>query len=135
MKVIFKKMRNLNVIFLLVQFWIGLSMCNGQDSVFVYNLDKSKIYYSVDSTTLYVELNGNSSAKEKNEFIADPRRAPAKDGEGHMPILADITGVAVLTRECHEPVTRLDVSNLTPGLYVVSFRNAQGVVVRKFVKM
>ena len=64
-------MRNLNVIFLLVQFWIGLSMCNGQDSVFVYNLDKSKIYYSVDSTTLYVELNGNSSAKEKNEFIAE----------------------------------------------------------------
>ena len=49
--------------------------------------------------------------------------------------VADITGVAVLTRKCHAPVTQLDVSNLTPGLYVVSFRNAQGVVVRKFVKM
>ena len=48
-----------------------LSFCNGQDSVFVYNLDMSKIYYSVDSTILYVELNGNSSAKEKNEFIAE----------------------------------------------------------------
>ena len=48
-----------------------LSFCNGQDSVFVYNLDMSKIYYSVDSTTLYVELDKNSSAKEKNEFIAE----------------------------------------------------------------
>lgn len=49
--------------------------------------------------------------------------------------VTNLTGVVVLTRECHEPVTQLDVSHLTPGLYVVSFRNAQGVVVRKFVKM
>ena len=48
-----------------------LSFCNGQDSVFVYNLDKSKIYYSVDSTTLYVELDNNSSDEEKNEFVAE----------------------------------------------------------------
>ena len=49
--------------------------------------------------------------------------------------VTDLTGVVVLTRECHEPVTQLDVSHLTPGLYVVAFRNEKGVVVRKFVKM
>ena len=49
--------------------------------------------------------------------------------------ITDLAGVVVLTRECHEPVTRLDVSHLAPGLYVVGFRNEKGVVVRKFVKM
>ena len=65
-------MRNFNkILLLLVPFWIGLSMCNGQDSVFVYNLDKSKIYYSIDSATIYVELYGDAGEDEKNEFIAE----------------------------------------------------------------
>lgn len=64
-------MRNINVIFLLVQFWIGLSMCHGQDSVFVYNLDKAKIYYSIDYSTLYVELDRTAGEEEKEEAIAE----------------------------------------------------------------
>ena len=75
-----------------------------------------KAYPNPATNTLHVEFDGTD------------------DPQGTLTV-TDITGVAVLTRECHEPVTQLDVSNLTPGLYVVSFRNAQGVVVRKFVKM
>ena len=75
-----------------------------------------KLYPNPATNTLHVEFEGTD------------------DPQGTLTV-ADITGVAVLTRECHEPVTQLDVSHLTPGLYVVSFRNAQGVVVRKFVKM
>ena len=56
------------------------------------------------------------------------------DPQGTLTV-TNITGVAVLTRECNSPVTQLDVSNLAPGLYVVSFRNKNGVAVRKFVKM
>ena len=75
-----------------------------------------KIYPNPAGNILYVEFEGTD------------------DPQGTITV-TNITGVAVLTRECHEPVTQLDVSHLTPGLYVVSFRNAQGVVVRKFVKM
>ena len=49
--------------------------------------------------------------------------------------VADITGVVVQHAETSQHGVTIDVSHLTPGLYVVSFRNAQGVVVRKFVKM
>ena len=75
-----------------------------------------KIYPNPATNTLHVEFEG------------------ADDPQGTLSV-TDITGVAVLTRECHEPVTQIDVSNLSPGLYVVSFRNEKGVVVRKFVKM
>ena len=75
-----------------------------------------KLYPNPATNTLHVEFEGTD------------------DPQGTLTV-TDITGVAVLTRECHEPVTQLDVSHLTPGLYVVSFRNAKGVVVRKFVKM
>lgn len=65
-------MRNFNKkMLLLVPFWIGLSISYGQDSVFVYNLDKSKIYYYIDYRTLYVELDRMAEEEEKNEFIAD----------------------------------------------------------------
>ena len=56
------------------------------------------------------------------------------DPQGLLTI-TDLAGVVVLTRECHEPVIRLNVSHLAPGLYVVGFRNEKGVVVRKFVKL
>ena len=75
-----------------------------------------KVYPNPATNTLHVEFEGTD------------------DPQGTLTV-TDLTGVVVLTRECHEPVTRLDVSHLTPGLYVVSFRNAEGVVVRKFVKM
>ena len=75
-----------------------------------------KLYPNPVTNTLNVEFEGTD------------------DPQGTLTV-TDITGVTVLTRECHNPVTQLDVSHLTPGLYVVSFRNAQGVVVRKFVKM
>lgn len=82
-----------------------------------HNSDVSmKLYPNPATNILHVEFEGTD------------------DPQGTLTV-TDITGVAVLTRECHEPVTQLDVSNLTPGLYVVSFRNAQGVVVRKFVKL
>ncbi len=75
-----------------------------------------KIYPNPAGNTLHVEFEGTD------------------DPQGTITV-TNITGVVVLTRECHEPVTQLDVSNLSPGLYVVSFRNEKGVVVRKFVKM
>ena len=82
-----------------------------------HNSDVSmKIYPNPATNTLHVEFEGTD------------------DPQGTLSV-TDLTGVVVLTRECHEPVTQLDVSHLTTGLYVVSFRNAQGVVVRKFVKM
>ena len=56
------------------------------------------------------------------------------DPQGLLTI-TDLAGVVVLTRECHEPVIRLNVSHLAPGLYVVGFKNEKGVVVRKFVKL
>jgi hypothetical protein len=56
------------------------------------------------------------------------------DPQGLLTI-TDLAGVVVHTQACHDPVTRLNVSHLAPGLYVVGFRNENGVVVRKFVKM
>ena len=82
-----------------------------------HNSDVSmKLYPNPVTNTLNVEFEGTD------------------DPQGTLTV-ADITGVVVLTRECHEPVTQLDVSHLTPGLYVVSFRNGKGVLVRKFVKL
>ena len=53
--------------------------------------------------------------------------------------VTDITGVVHYVETPHCDVSTngvtIVVSNLTPGLYVVSFRNGKGVVVRKFVKM
>ena len=74
------------------------------------------VYPNPAGNTLHVEFEGTD------------------DPQGTITV-TNITGVVVLTQECHDPVTQLDVSNLTPGLYVVSFRNVQGVVVRKFVKL
>ena len=82
-----------------------------------HNSDVSmKLYPNPATNTLHVEFEGTD------------------DPQGTLTV-TDITGVVVLTRECHEPVTQLDVSHLTPGLYVVSFRNGKGVLVRKFVKL
>ncbi len=75
-----------------------------------------KLYPNPASNTLHVEFEGTDNP------------------QGTITV-TDLTGVVVLTRECNSPVTQLDVSNLSPGLYVVAFRNGKGVVVRKFVKM
>ena len=82
-----------------------------------HNSDVSmKLYPNPAGNTLHVEFEGTDNP------------------QGTITV-TDLTGVVVLTQECHNPVTQLDVSNLSPGLYVVSFRNEKGVVVRKFVKM
>ena len=75
-----------------------------------------KIYPNPATNTLHVEFEGTDNP------------------QGTITV-TDLTGVVVLTRECNSPVTQLDVSNLSPGLYVVAFRNGKGVAVRKFVKM
>ena len=75
-----------------------------------------KLYPNPAGNTLHVEFEGTDNP------------------QGTITV-TDLTGVVVLTRECNSPVTQLDVSNLSPGLYVVAFRNGKGVVVRKFVKM
>ena len=75
-----------------------------------------KLYPNPARNTLHVEFEGTD--------------AP----QGTLTV-TNITGVVMLTRECHDPVTQLDVSHLASGLYVVSFRNSKGVVVRKFVKL
>lgn len=47
----------------------------------------------------------------------------------------DMAGVVVLAQECNSTVTQLDVSRLKSGIYVIIFRDGNGKVVRKFVKM
>ncbi|MBQ4440742.1 MAG: S8 family peptidase [Bacteroidales bacterium] len=49
--------------------------------------------------------------------------------------VSDLTGVVVLTRECSANTLQLNVSALSCGLYVITFRNKNGVIVRKFVKL
>ena len=89
----------------------------GENDISSHHQDVSmKLYPNPATNTLHVEFEG------------------LDDLQGTITV-ADITGVVVFTRECHGPVTQLDVSHLTPGLYVVSFRNKNGVTVRKFVKM
>jgi Subtilase family. len=75
-----------------------------------------KIYPNPARNTLHVEFEGTD------------------DPQGTLTV-TNVTGVVMLTRECHDPVTKLDVSHLASGLYVVSFRNEKGVMVRKFVKL
>ena len=64
-------MKKYNRILLSILFWVGLSMSYGQDSVFVYNRNKAKIYYSIDYSTLYVELDRTAGEEEKEEAIAE----------------------------------------------------------------
>ena len=75
-----------------------------------------KLYPNPATNTLHVELEG----------LDDP--------QGTITV-ADITGVVVQHVETSQRGVTIDVSHLTPGLYVVSFRNKNGVTVRKFVKM
>ncbi len=114
--------------------WLGLLLCVHHNDSLVYMTDpvlgceqfitsvpehpeiSIKLYPNPATNILHVEFEGTD------------------DPQGTITV-TNLTGVVVLTRECHEPVTQLDVSNLSPGLYVVSFRNEKGVVVRKFVKM
>ncbi len=114
--------------------WLNMLLCVHHNDSLVYMTDpvlgceqyvvsvpeypdvSMKLYPNPATNTLHVEFEGTD------------------DPQGTITV-TNITGVVVLTRECHEPVTQLDVSNLSPGLYVVSFRNEKGVVVRKFVKM
>ena len=89
----------------------------GENDISSHHQDVSmKLYPNPATNTLHVEFEG----------LDDP--------QGTLTV-TNITGVAVLTRECNSPVTQLDVSNLAPGLYVVSFRNGKGVMVKKFVKL
>lgn len=85
-------------------------------SVPEYSDVSMKLYPNPTTNTLHVDF----------ESTDDP--------QGTLTV-TDITGVAVLTRECHDAATQIDVSGLFPGLYVISFRNEKGVIVRKFVKM
>lgn len=49
--------------------------------------------------------------------------------------ISDIAGIVVLSQECNSTVTQLDVSRLKSGIYLVSFRNGKGYIVKKFVKI
>ena len=64
-------MKNFNHTFFIVLLLFCLSVCNGQDSVFVYNLDRSKIYYGIDYSILYVELDRTAGEEEKEEVVAE----------------------------------------------------------------
>ena len=117
-----------------IAFDLGLLLCVHHNDSLVYMTDTvlgceqyvisvpeypdalMKIYPNPATNTLHVEFEGTD------------------DPQGTITV-TNITGVVVLTQECHDPVTQLDVSNLSHGLYVVSFRNEKGVIVRKFVKM
>ena len=117
-----------------IAFDLGLLLCVHHNDSLVYMTDSvlgcvqyavsipeypnvsMKLYPNPATNTLHVEFEG----------LDDP--------QGTLTV-TNITGVAVLTRECNSPVTQLDVSNLAPGLYVVSFRNGKGVMVKKFVKL
>lgn len=64
-------MKKFYKVFFLGLFLACISTSNGQDSVFVYNQNLSKIYYFVDYTTLYIELDRNAPEVGKNEAIAE----------------------------------------------------------------
>lgn len=64
-------MKKFYKVFFLGLFLACISISNGQDSVFVYNQNLSKIYYFVDYTTLYIELDRNAPEVGKNEAIAE----------------------------------------------------------------
>ena len=89
----------------------------GANDISSHHQDVSmKLYPNPVTNTLHVEFEG----------LDDPQGTIA---------VADITGVVVQHVETSQRGVTIDVSHLTPGLYVVSFRNKNGVAVRKFVKM
>ncbi|MBO7585818.1 MAG: T9SS type A sorting domain-containing protein, partial [Bacteroidales bacterium] len=89
----------------------------GENDISSHHQDVSmKLYPNPATNTLHVELEG------------------LDDLQGTITV-ADITGVVVQYVETSQHGVTIDVSHLTPGLYVVSFRNKNGVAVRKFVKM
>ena len=89
----------------------------GENDISSHHQDVSmKLYPNPATNTLHVEFEG----------LDDP--------QGTITV-ADITGVVVQHVETSQRGVTIDVSHLTPGLYVVSFRNKNGVAVRKFVKM
>ena len=114
--------------------WLGLLLCVHHNDFLVYMTDpvlgceqrivsvpeypnvSMKLYPNPATNTLHVEFEG----------LDDP--------QGTITV-ADITGVVVQYVETSQHGVTIDVSHLTPGLYVVSFRNKNGVAVRKFVKM
>ena len=89
----------------------------GENDISSHHQDVSmKLYPNPATNTLHIEFEG----------LDDP--------QGTITV-ADITGVVVQHAETSQRGVTIDVSHLTPGLYVVSFRNKNGVAVRKFVKM
>ena len=89
----------------------------GENDISSHHQDVSmKLYPNPATNTLHVEFEG----------LDDP--------QGTITV-ADITGVVVQYVETSQRGVTIDVSHLTPGLYVVSFRNGKGVVVKKFVKL
>ena len=92
-------------------------VATGENDISSHHQDVSmKLYPNPATNTLHIEFEG----------LDDP--------QGTITV-ADITGVVVQYVETSQRGVTIDVSHLTPGLYVVSFRNKNGVVVRKFVKM
>ena len=114
--------------------WLSLLLCVHHNDSLVYMTDSvlgcvqrvvsipeypnvsMKLFPNPVTNTLHVEFEG----------LDDP--------QGTITV-ADITGVVVQHVETSQRGVTIDVSHLTPGLYVVSFRNKNGVAVRKFVKM
>ena len=117
-----------------IAFDLGLLLCVHHNDSLVYMTDtvlgcvqyavsipeypnvSMKLYPNPATNTLHVEFEG----------LDDP--------QGTITVV-DITGVVVQHVETSQRGVTIDVSHLTPGLYVVSFRNKNGVAVRKFVKM
>ena len=89
-------------------------------SVPEYSDVEMKLYPNPAGDVLHVEFEG----------LSDP--------QGTITV-SNIMGVVQYVETSHCGVSTngvsIDVSNLAPGLYVVSFRNGKGVVVRKFVKL
>lgn len=85
-----------------------------------YSDVEMKIYPNPAGDILHVEFEGTD------------------DPQGTLTV-TNIMGVVQYVETPHCDVSTngvsIDVSNLAPGLYVVSFRNGKGVAVRKFVKL
>ena len=114
--------------------WLSLLLCVHHNDSFIYMTDpvlgceqlvtsvpeypdvSMKLYPNPTGNTLHVAFEGTDNP------------------QGTLTV-NDITGMVVLNRECHDAATQIDVSGLSPGLYVICFRNEKGVIVRKFVKM
>ncbi|MCR4858567.1 MAG: T9SS type A sorting domain-containing protein [Bacteroidales bacterium] len=125
--------------------WLSILLCVHHNDSLIYMTDpvlgceqrvvsvpeysdvEMKLYPNPAGDVLHVEFEG----------LSDPQGTITVTNIMGVVQYVETSQCGVETSHCgvSTNVFSIDVSDLAPGLYVVSFRNGKGVVVRKFVKM